>query len=62
MDETCDRCGPTVRAAYCVQLTGELYLCAHCANRLWPALWSQGWTIWFIGATAHTARHAASHH
>jgi hypothetical protein len=24
---------------------GELYLCAHCASRLWPALYAQGWTI-----------------
>jgi ribosomal protein S27AE len=50
MNETCDRCGPAVRAAYRVERTGALYLCGHCANRLWPALWAQGWTIWLTGA------------
>ena len=30
MDETCDRCGPVVRAFYRVDRTGELYLCRHC--------------------------------
>ncbi len=24
---------------------GELYLCRHCANRLWSALSAQGWTV-----------------
>ncbi len=48
MDETCDRCGPAVRAYYRAARTGELYLCVPCANRLWPALWAQGWTIWLI--------------
>jgi hypothetical protein len=46
MNETCDRCGPTVRAMYRADRTGELYLCRHCASRLWQALSAQGWTIW----------------
>jgi hypothetical protein len=52
MSETCDRCGPAVRAAYCVDRTGELHLCRHCASRLWPALSEQGWTIWPLGRHA----------
>ena len=48
MNETCDRCG-----LQCVRLTGvdrsgELYLCRHCTNLLWPALSAQGWNIWLI--------------
>jgi len=34
MNETCDRCGPAVRAVYRVDSTGELYLCRYCGNRL----------------------------
>ena len=49
MNQTCDRCGPAVRAAYRVDRTGELYLCGHCAARHWPALSAQGWTIWPAG-------------
>ncbi len=49
MNETCDRCGPAVRAVYRVERRGELYLCSHCANRQWPALSAQGWTIWPAG-------------
>jgi len=45
MNETCDRCGPAVRAAYRAARTGQLYLCGHCATKLRPALWAQGWTI-----------------
>ena len=45
MNETCDGCGPAVRAVYRVHRDGELYLCRHCASRLWPALSAQGWTI-----------------
>jgi hypothetical protein len=45
MNETCDRCGPAVRAVYRAERTGELYLCRHCGNRLWPALYTRGWTI-----------------
>jgi hypothetical protein len=45
MNETCDRCGPAVRAAYRVDRSGELYLCRHCTNLLWPALSAQGWNI-----------------
>jgi hypothetical protein len=50
MNETCDRCGPAVRAAYCVQKCGELYLCRHCALRFWPVLSAQDWTIWPVNA------------
>ena len=48
MNETCDRCGPAVYAAYRVARNGELYLCGHCMNRLWSALSAQGWSIWLI--------------
>ncbi len=34
MNETCDRCGPAVCAAYRVDRSGELYLCRHCTNLL----------------------------
>jgi hypothetical protein len=54
-DQTCDRCGPAVRAVYRVQRQGELYLCKHCANRLWPDLSRQGWNIWPVGEPARTA-------
>jgi hypothetical protein len=46
MNEMCDRCGPAVAAVYRVERHGELYLCRHCTNRLWAALFAQGWTIW----------------
>lgn len=46
MNEMCDRCGPAVAAVYRVERHGELYLCGHCTNRLWTALFAQGWTIW----------------
>jgi ribosomal protein S14 len=52
MSETCDRCGPAVRAVYRVDRTGELYLCRHCASRLWRELTAQGWTIWPLGGHA----------
>ena len=45
MTETCDRCGPAVRAAYRASGGGQLYLCGHCANQLRPALRAQGWAI-----------------
>ena len=45
MNETCDRCGPAVRAMYRAERNGELYLCRHCASRLWRALSAQGWNI-----------------
>jgi hypothetical protein len=41
MNETCDRCGPAVYAVYAVYRVnreGELYLCRHCTNQLWPTL------------------------
>ena len=44
MNETCDRCGPAVRAAYHVDRGGELCLCAHCTSQLS----AQGWAIWPI--------------
>ena len=49
MNQTCDRCGPAVRAAYRVDGAGELYLCRHCTTRLWTALSAQGWAIWPVG-------------
>ena len=51
MNETCDRCGSAVRAAYRVQKLGELYLCRHCAARLWLTLSAQGWNIWPVSAS-----------
>jgi len=45
MNETCDRCGPAVRAVYHASRGGQLYLCGHCATQLRPALSAQGWAI-----------------
>lgn len=45
MNETCDRCGPSVRASYRATGGGELYLCQHCTAQLSPALRAQGWAI-----------------
>jgi hypothetical protein len=52
MNEMCDRCGPAVAAVYRVERHGELYLCGHCTNRLWAALFAQGWAIWPAGEHA----------
>jgi hypothetical protein len=52
MNERCDRCGPTVAAVYRVERYGELYLCGHCTDRLWAALFAQGWTIWLASEQA----------
>jgi ribosomal protein S27AE len=52
MNETCDRCGPAIGAAYRVDRVGELYLCGRCASRHWPALSEQGWTFWPLGVHA----------
>jgi hypothetical protein len=52
MNQTCDRCGPAVRAVYRAARDGELYLCRHCAIQLRSALTRQGWTIWPIGQQA----------
>ena len=52
MTETCDRCGPAVRAAYRTSRRGQLDLCGHCASRLGPALSAQGWAIWPMAAPA----------
>jgi len=49
MSETCDRCGPAVRAMYRADRNGELYLCRHCASQLRQALSAQGWAIWPTG-------------
>ncbi len=46
MNEACDRCGPAVGAGYRAAGAGELYLCGHCAGRLWRALSAQGWIFW----------------
>ena len=48
MNQTCDRCGPAVRAAYRAARNGELYLCRHCTTQLRAALSAQGWAIWPI--------------
>ena len=52
MNETCDRCGPAVRAIYRVDRDGELYLCSHCTNQLSPALTAQGWNVRLTGEHA----------
>jgi hypothetical protein len=55
MNQTCDRCGPAIGAAYRVDRVnraGELYLCGHCASRQWRALSAQGWTFWPLGVHA----------
>jgi len=52
MNEMCDRCGPAVAAVYRAERHGELYLCGHCTNRLWTALFAQGWAIWPAGEPA----------
>jgi ribosomal protein S27AE len=52
MSETCDRCGPAVLAPYRVHRDSDLYLCGHCANRLWTALTAQGWSIWLANPRA----------
>jgi len=52
MNQTCDRCGPAVAAAYRVERVGELYLCGPCASRYWRALSAQGWTFWPLGVHA----------
>jgi hypothetical protein len=46
MNEMRDRCVPAVGAVYRAERHGELYLCRHCTNRLWTALFTQGWAIW----------------
>jgi hypothetical protein len=55
MSETCDRCGPAVRAGYRidrVNTAGQLYLCGPCASRQWRAFSAQGWTVWPLGVHA----------
>ena len=52
MNETCDRCGPAVRAGDRVDRAGELYLCGLCATRHWRALSARGWTFWPLGVHA----------
>jgi hypothetical protein len=42
MNQTCNRCGPAVLAAYRVDRDGELYLRRHCTNQLLPVLIAQG--------------------
>jgi ribosomal protein S27AE len=51
MNETCDRCGPAVRAAYRVDRNGELYLCGHCASQLRQALSAKDWAISPVAST-----------
>jgi hypothetical protein len=52
MNETCDRCGPAVRAVYRASRGGELCLCGHCTNQLRPALSAHGWAIGPVAAPA----------
>ena len=59
MNETCDRCGPAVRAAYRAVRGGQLYLCQHCTAQLSPALRAQGWTIWPAEHNSLSGRAAA---
>jgi hypothetical protein len=54
MNQTCDRCGPAVRAVCHASRGGELYLCRHCTNQLRPALPAQGWAIRLIATPAVT--------
>jgi hypothetical protein len=54
MNQTCDRCGPAVRAVYRASRGGQLDLCGHCTNRLRPALSAQGWAISLMVAPAVT--------
>jgi hypothetical protein len=56
MHETCDRCGPAVQAKYRADRLGALYLCRHCAMRLWPSLAAQGWSLWLVGEPALATR------
>jgi hypothetical protein len=56
MNDTCDRCGPAVPAEYRATRRGELYLCGHCATRLWPALSARGWTISAVNVLALVPR------
>jgi hypothetical protein len=49
MNETCDRCGPSVEATYRVYRDRELFLCEACMNRLWESLCGKGWVIRPIG-------------
>lgn len=57
MNETCDRCGPSVLAGYRADGNGELYLCGHCSNRLWAALYADGWTSGPSRSRSIGARH-----
>jgi hypothetical protein len=59
MNETGDRCGPAVRAAYRTVRGGQPYLCQHCTAQLSPALRAQSWTIWPAGHNSLTGRAAA---
>jgi hypothetical protein len=52
MNQTCDRCGPAVRAVSPASRGGELDLCGHCANQLRPSLSAHGWAIWQIATSA----------
>lgn len=56
MNQTCDRCGPAVRAAYRAARDGELYLCRHCSIQQRAALCAQGWSIRPIGQDVLVSR------
>ena len=46
---------PPVALSVRADRDGELYLCRRCANRFWPELSTQGWTIWPVGEHAEAA-------
>jgi len=57
MNQTGDRVGPAVGAAYRGHRRGELDLGRHCTSRLRAALCARGWTIWPV-VRARRALHA----
>jgi hypothetical protein len=61
VNETCDRCGPSVTAAYRVDAGGELYLCSHCTNVLRAALTAQGWRVRLISQCCRDVPNLAAH-
>ena len=56
MDDTCDNCGPAVRAyVYAERGERELTYCGHCGARFMPKLKATGWIVrdyrYLIGAS-----------
>jgi hypothetical protein len=54
-DETCDRCGPAVRAKYRAAHPdhGSLYFCGHCGDKMMAGLTTTGWVFYVIGVPEH---------